>query len=89
MSSYNNDEDILLLAALCGATVAVKAIAEDLETCKKKKKKKKKRIWATEWLLERPNKGAYNGILSELHLTDQKDFRKFLRMNTETFQVAF
>ena len=37
MSSYNNDEDILLLAALCGATVAVKAIAEDLETCKKKK----------------------------------------------------
>ena len=70
MSSYNNDEDILLLAALCGATVAVKAIAEDLETCKKKKK----RIWA---------------ILSELHLTDQKDFRKFLRMNTETFQVAF
>ena len=85
MSSYNNDEDILLLAALCGATVAVKAIAEDLETCKKKKK----RIWAREWLLERPNKGAYNGILSELHLTDQKDFRKFLRMNTETFQVAF
>ena len=38
MSSYNNDEDILLLAALCGATVAVKAIAEDLETCQKKKK---------------------------------------------------
>ena len=43
MSSYNNDEDILLLAALCGATVAVKAIAEDLETCKKKKRNKKKR----------------------------------------------
>ena len=42
MSSYNNDEDILLLAALCGATVAVKAIAEDLETCKKKKKTKKR-----------------------------------------------
>ena len=78
MSSYNNDEDILLLAALCGATVAVNAIAEDLETCKKKQKKKK-RIWAREWLLERPNKGAYNGILSELRLTDQEDFRKFLR----------
>ena len=40
-SSYNNDEDILLLTALCGATVAVKAIAEDLETCKKKQTKKK------------------------------------------------
>ena len=57
MSSYSNDEDILLLAALCGATVAVKAIAEDLETCKKKKRNKKKRIWARKWLLKRPNKG--------------------------------
>ena len=68
--------------------MAVKAIAEDLETCKKKKRNKKNRIWAREWLLERPNKGAYNGILSELPLTDQEDFRKFLRMNAETFQVA-
>ena len=41
MSSYNNDEDILLLAALCGATVAVKAITENLETRKKKRKQKK------------------------------------------------
>ena len=42
MSSYNNDEDILLLAALCGATVAVKAITENLETRKKKKGNKKR-----------------------------------------------
>ena len=42
MSSYNNDEDILLLATLCGATVAVKAIAEDLETYKRKKETKKR-----------------------------------------------
>ena len=74
MSSYNNDEDILLLAALCGATVAVKAIAEDLETCKKKKSNKKKRIWARERLLERPNKGAYNGILSQLRFNRSRGF---------------
>ena len=42
MSSYNNDEDILLLAALCGATVAVKAITENLETRKRKKGNKKR-----------------------------------------------
>ena len=55
MSSYNNDEDILLLAALCGATVAVKAITENLETRKKKKGNKKRGIWAREWFLQRPN----------------------------------
>ena len=44
MSSYNNDEDILLLATLCGAIVAVKAIAEDLEKKKKKKRNKKENL---------------------------------------------
>ena len=29
----------------------------------------------------------YNGILTDLRLTDKEDFRRFLRMNTETFQV--
>ena len=53
----------------------------------KKRKNRKKRIWTREWLLQRPHKGAYNGILTDLPLTDQEDFRKFLRMNTETFQV--
>ena len=27
-------------------------------------------------------RGAYNGILNELRLTDKEDFRKYLRMNT-------
>ena len=67
-------------------TVAVNAIAEDFETCKKKKRNQKKnRIWAREWLLQRPNNGACNGILNDLRSTDQEDFKKFLRMNMETF----
>ena len=44
-------------------------------------------MWAREWVLQRPHKEAYNGILTDLPLTDQEDFRKFLRMNTVTFQV--
>ena len=32
---------------------------------------------AREWLLQRPNKGAYNGILTDLHLNNEKNFRKF------------
>ena len=38
---------------------------------------------AREWLLQRPNKGAYNGILTDLHLNNVKKFRKFLRMHTK------
>ena len=42
---------------------------------------------AREWLLQRPNKGAYNGILTDLHLNNEKNFRKFWRMHTKWFQV--
>ena len=46
---------------------------------------KKRRVWVKKWLLEQQKKGAYNGIVSDLRLTGREDFRKFLRMNTETF----
>ena len=32
--------------------------------------------------------GAYANILQELHLNDRKHFRKYLRIITDTFQVA-
>ena len=40
------------------------------------------KIWTREWLLKRNKRGAYNGILNELRLTDKEDFIKYLRMNT-------
>ena len=52
------------------------------------KKKQRRKIWIREWLLKRNEKGAYNGILNELRLTDKVDFRKYLRMNTSTFEVS-
>ena len=50
------------------------------------KKKSRRNIWAREWLLKRNERGAYNGILNELRLTDKEDFRKYLRMNTNTLK---
>ena len=41
-----------------------------------------------DWLNERDTKGVYADILQELHLNDHENFRKYLHMNTETFQVA-
>ena len=41
-----------------------------------------------DWLHERDTKGAYADILQELRLNDHENFRKYLHMNTDTFQVA-
>ena len=38
------------------------------------------------WLAERERKGAYNNILQELRLDDQENFRRYIRMNTDTFE---
>ena len=51
------------------------------------KKKSRKKIWTQEWLVKRNERGASNGILNELRLTNKEDFRKYLRMNTSTFEV--
>ena len=37
--------------------------------------KSRKKIWTREWLLKGNERGAYNGILNELRLTDKEDFR--------------
>ena len=82
-----NNTDLLLLATSSGASVAVIMSGDEPQNTSKKRKNRKKRIWAREWLLQQPHKGAYNSIPNYLCLTDQEDFQKFLQMNTETFQV--
>ena len=52
------------------------------------KKKLRRKIWTREWLLKRNERGVYNGTLNELRLTDKENFRKYLRMNTSTFEVS-
>ena len=41
-----------------------------------------------DWVRERDTKVTYANILQELRLIDHENFRKYLRMNTDTFQVA-
>ena len=38
------------------------------ETMNKKKRKKRRAIWVKDWLKRRQEKGAYNNIISKLHL---------------------
>ena len=57
-----------------------------LSKCKLKKKRNRQ-IWLKDWLRVRDEKGAYANILQELRLTDHEHYQKYLRMNSETFQV--
>jgi hypothetical protein len=46
---------------------------------------KSKRIWVREIFQNREKQGYYENLLRELQLTDEENYRSFLRMNTETF----
>ena len=64
--------------ALC-ATIILACSAELLKRNSLKKRRARK-VWVKGWLL-------YNNIMNELKLTDAESFRKYLRINTATFQV--
>ena len=77
MKMYEDDEATLVAISslFLGFTLA------DLE----RKKRRPRRIWVKEWIKNRQTKGAYSALLNEFLLTDRKDYRRFMRMNTETF----
>ena len=39
------------------------------------------------WIQRRAKKGVFNNILHELRLDDAESYRRYLRMNAETFEV--
>ena len=51
------------------------------------KERRKQRQWVRSSIRKRDCKGAHYSIINDLKLTDKEDFRKYLRMNTSTFQV--
>ena len=51
------------------------------------KERRKQRQWVRPSIRKTEGKGAYYSIINDLKLTDKEDFRKYLRMNTSTFQV--
>ena len=51
-------------------------------------RRRKRRKWVAELCSSRHEKGLYDTFVQELKLHDNEDFRRFLRMNTDTYQVA-
>ena len=78
------DDDVITFS--CGTLTL--ACAVDMLSNEKAKKSRNKKTCMKDWLHERDTKGAYANILQELRLNDHDNFRKYLHMNTDTFQVA-
>ena len=56
--------------------------------CKRRRRKRKVReVWEKEWLRRRRERGVYRELLEELRLEDAENYRRFLRMDTATFEV--
>ena len=55
----------------------------------RKKKRKPRSCWVKEWLIKRDSLSACNTTFKEHHLSDQEYFRRYLRMNTEIYEVKF
>eukprot|EP00795_Rhopilema_esculentum_P017072 gene17072-8590_t len=53
------------------------------------KRKKIRKVWCKEWLQKREDTSLYTGLVSELRLADREDYRRFMRMNTTTFEVIY
>ena len=78
----NSEEKIVV------ASCAALSIAYGIHVLQKRRRRQRSRnVWVKEWLQKRDEKGAYNNILQELRLNDAENFRRFIRMNTETYQV--
>eukprot|EP00795_Rhopilema_esculentum_P011621 gene11621-21862_t len=72
-----SEEDKRAVAAILLACAVMKT---------KIKKRRKRGCWTKPWLRRHDERGIYNGLVCELRLADRGDYRRFLRMNTETFE---
>ncbi|CAL1274040.1 unnamed protein product, partial [Larinioides sclopetarius] len=51
-----------------------------------KREKKKRKVWTRKWLLRRKALGCYENLMRELALEDSESYRRWLRMDVESFE---
>ena len=50
------------------------------------KEKSKRKFLVKKWLKAREHKSVYNNLFQELRVDDAENYRRYLRMNTDTLQ---
>lgn len=62
-------------------------ILEMIEELESNYNKKNKRLWTRKWLLRRDARGVSAGLLKELEIEDQMEYKLFMRMTCEQFNT--
>ena len=83
MAAYDEDAIIVGASSILLGYAYLKLLVEE-----NKRERKKRSVWVKEWLGERGAKGAYNALVKQLMLTDARDYRQFMRMEADAFQVS-
>ena len=68
------------------AAAAVCCLALALYARKRKRNPIKKREWVKPWIREREDYGAYDGLMTDLSITDPAGFQNFIRMSVNDFE---
>ena len=53
---------------------------------KRTKQKRSHSVWMKPWFLKRQRLSAYNNILQEFRVHDGENYRRYLRMNVDTYE---
>ena len=81
MSREEEELLLLLLLAACCNGIYYYAVKINL-------RRRNRLIWVKPWLKCRAEKSMYHNIVAELRCHDRYDYRKYFRMNAETFEVS-
>ena len=79
MDFDEEDDDIILLLLVVSGIKNLFSILPKSRRCL---------LWVKPWLQRRSAKSVYHNIISELKLQDRYDYRKYFRMNSQTFEVS-
>ena len=85
MADYHNSW--ALYSSLAAATTSLLLLAAALLRNKKRGKRKTRCAWVKNW--HRTEAGAFHQLMAELKVSDPYLYRKYVRMDVETFEVAF
>jgi len=76
-----------LYLSTAAATASFLLLAAALLRIKKKERRKRRCAWVKNW--HRTEAGAFHQLMAELRVSDPCSYRKYVRMDVETFEILF
>ena len=80
MDSSDSDDDVIVSSLMLVASTIYRRRQLRVRICNRT-------IWARQWISQREEYGAYNGLVREIRVNDTASYRNFLRMDDTSFDT--